>query len=132
MESSSIGIDIVSIARMGQASKKELFLKRVFTGPELAYAKSRQRPEKHLAGRFAAKEAVVKALSRGILSGLSLKEIEVVNGADGRPSVRLGPGAAEAVAGRPVHLSISYTREYAFAFIMISAAAEAFGREGFK
>jgi len=48
VESSSIGIDIVSIARMGQASKKELFLKRVFTGPELAYAKSRQRPEKHI------------------------------------------------------------------------------------
>lgn len=118
-----IGIDVVSIARMGQASKKELFLKRVFTGPELDYAKSRQRPEKHLAGRFAAKEAVVKALSRGILSGLSLKEIEVVNGADGRPFVRLGPAAAEAAGGRPVHLSISYTREFAFAFIMIGAAA---------
>jgi holo-[acyl-carrier protein] synthase len=107
---------------MGQASKKELFLNRVFTSAELDYAVKRQRPEKHLAGRFAAKEAVVKALSRGILSGISLKEIEVVNGVDGRPFVRLGPGAAEAAAGRPVHLSISYTREFAFAFIMIGAA----------
>ena len=122
MESSSIGIDVVSIARMGQASKKEFFLGRVFTSSELDYAGSRRTPERHLAGRFAAKEAVVKALSRGILSGLSLKEIEVVNGADGRPYVRLGPAAAKAVNGRPVHLSISYTREFAFAFIMIGAA----------
>ncbi|OGP94391.1 MAG: holo-[acyl-carrier-protein] synthase [Deltaproteobacteria bacterium RBG_19FT_COMBO_56_10] len=119
MESSSAGIDIVSIARMGQAWKRELFLKRVFTGPELDYAGSRRRPEKHLAGRFAAKEAVVKALSRGILSGISMKDIEVVNGVDGRPVVRLGPVAAEAAKGRPVHLSISYTEEFAFAFVMI-------------
>lgn len=123
VESSSIGIDVVSIERMGQAAKRELFVNRVFTSSELDYARKRQRPEKHLAGRFAAKEAVVKALSRGILSGLSLTEIEVVNGADGRPFVRLGPDASEAVAGRTVHLSISYTREYAFAFIMIGAAA---------
>lgn len=119
MESSSAGIDIVSITRMGQASKRELFLKRVFTRSELDYAGSRRRPEKYLAGRFAAKEAVVKALSRGILSGISLKEIEVVSGEDGRPFVRLGPKATEAAAGRPLHLSISYTREFAFAFIMI-------------
>lgn len=124
MEISSVGIDVVSIARMREASKKDLFVRRVFTSSELDYAGSRRWPEKHLAGRFAAKEAFVKAMSRGILSGLSLKEIEVVCGADGRFAIKLGPAAAEAVAGRQVHLSISYTRELAFAFIMIDAAAQ--------
>lgn len=119
MGSSTVGIDVVSIERMGRAAKKELFLKRAFTASEIGYASLRRRPEKHLAGRFAAKEAFVKAMSKGILSGVSLKDIEVVNGPDGRPSLRLGPGAAEAAAGRPVHLSISYTREHAFALVIV-------------
>ncbi|MCC6501833.1 MAG: holo-ACP synthase [Deltaproteobacteria bacterium] len=123
MENTSVGIDIVSIERLGRASKKELFLNRAFTGAELDYASIRRRPEKHLAGRFAAKEAFVKAVSRGILSGVSLKEIEVVNGPDGRPALRLGPQAASAACGRPVHLSISYTGEYAFAFVIIGSKA---------
>jgi phosphopantetheine--protein transferase-like protein len=62
VENSSVGIDVVSIARMGQASKK-LSSSRVFTGSELDYAGSRQAARKHLAGRFAAKEAFVKAMS---------------------------------------------------------------------
>jgi holo-[acyl-carrier protein] synthase len=106
---------------MGQAVKRKLFLERVFTRGELDYAARKKRPEKHLAGRFAAKEAVVKALSSGILSGISLKDVEVVRRADGRPSIRLGQAAADAACGRPVHLSISYTREYAFAVVMIGA-----------
>lgn len=114
------GIDVVEIARMREASKKEGFLKRVFTSHELEYARMRRRPERHLAGRFASKEAVIKALSRGILSGISLKEIEVVNGEDGRPEVRLGQILSEAVGKRTVHLSISYTKESAFAFAAIS------------
>lgn len=107
---------------MGQAAKKELFLERVFTRGELDYAAKKRRPEKHLAGRFAAKEAVVKALSAGILSGISLKDVEVVNRADGRPLIKLGPTAADAAGGRPVHLSISYTKEFAFAFVMVGSA----------
>jgi len=115
----SAGIDVVSIERIGRASEKKLFLDRVFTPFEVGYAEGMARPEKHLAGRFAAKEAFVKALSIGILSGVSLREIEVVNGQDGRPSLRLGPGAAALVAGRHVHLSISYTKNHAFALVVI-------------
>ncbi len=107
---------------MGQAAKKELFLERVFTSGELDYAAKKRRPEKHLAGRFAAKEAVVKALSTGIMTGISLKDVEVVRRSDGRPSIRFGPTAIDAAGGRQVHLSISYTREYAFAFVMIGSS----------
>lgn len=109
---------------MGQAAKRKLFLERVFTSGELDYAARKRKPEKHLAGRFAAKEAAVKALSAGILSGISLKDIEVVNRSDGRPSIRLGPTAAAAAGGRQVHLSISYTREFALAFVLICAPVE--------
>lgn len=119
MAGTSSGIDVVSIERIGRASEKKLFCDRVFTPSEAAYAASRQRPEKHLAGRFAAKEAFVKALSMGVLSGVILKEIEVVNGQDGRPSLRLGPGASALVSGRSVHLSISYTKAHAFALVVI-------------
>lgn len=113
------GIDVVSIERMKEASRKELFLKRVFTSHEVEYARGRRRPEKHLAGRFAAKEAVIKALYKGVLSGISLKDIEVVNKEDGRPGIRLKGAPAGVVAGRAVHLSISYTEEFAFAFVAI-------------
>ena len=119
MENSSVGIDVVSIERMGRAAKKELFLKRAFTGAEIDYSAGKKRPEKHLAGRFAAKEAFVKAVNKGILAGISLKDIEVVNASDGRPSLRLGAAAAQAAAGRTVCLSISYTREHAFAFVLV-------------
>lgn len=119
MEGFRTGIDVVSIARMKEAAKKELFLQRVFTNAEIEYARSKKRPERHLAGRFAAKEAVMKALSRGILSGMSLRDIEVVKGEDGRPGIRFGESAAGALPGRPVHLSISYTSEFAFAVCAI-------------
>ena len=119
MENSSVGIDVVSIERMARAAKKELFLKRAFTGAEIDYSAGKKRPEKHLAGRFAAKEAFVKAVNKGILAGISLKDIEVVNASDGRPSLRLGAQAAQAAAGRTVCLSISYTREHAFAFVLV-------------
>ena len=122
MENSSVGIDVVSIERMGRAAKKELFLKRAFTGAEIGYSAGKKRPEKHLAGRFAAKEAFVKAVNKGILAGISLKDIEVVNDSDGRPSLRLGAAAASAAAGKTVCLSISYTREHAFAFVLVRKA----------
>jgi len=117
----STGIDVVSIPRLREAAEKEAFLKRVFTEGELRYAGGRRRPEKHLAGRFAAKEAALKAFSGAGPSGIGLKEIEVVNDTNGRPSIRLGPKALEAAGGRRLHLSISYGGEYAFAFVLLGA-----------
>lgn len=113
------GVDIVSIPRMKEACSKEAFLRRVFTDAEIEYARSRRRPERHLAGRFAAKEAFVKALGRGILSGMGLKEIEVVNGPLGRPGIRLTEAAASMTSGAPVHLSISYAGEFAIAAVVV-------------
>lgn len=70
---------------------------RVFTPRELAYCRRRKRVGEHLAGRWAAKEAVLKCLGTGMARGMEWTDIEVVNDRGGRPSVRLY-GQVEAVA----------------------------------
>lgn len=117
--SCAIGIDTVSLERMKEALRNERFVKRVFTEGEIAYSMSKREPHRHLAGRFAAKEALLKALSKGLLSGLEMTGIEVTNGPGNRPSLRLRPEARALLNGRAAHLSISYTKEYAFALVSI-------------
>jgi holo-[acyl-carrier protein] synthase len=84
---------------------------RVFTEAEREYAAARARPGRHLAARFAAKEAVVKAL--GLSGGFGLREVEVVAGEP--PSVRLSGRAAEAAADADIKVSLTHSRDYAAA-----------------
>lgn len=111
------GIDIVDIKRMERAAKSERFLKRVFTAEEIAYAVKRKAPGKHLAGRFAAKEACIKALERPV--GLKWTEMEVVNALSGRPTIVLHGEAADALGQRKIFLSIAYTKDHALAIVDI-------------
>jgi holo-[acyl-carrier protein] synthase len=83
---------------------------RVFSDAELAYARARARPGRHLAARFAAKEAVIKALG---LEGFGMREIEIEAGAP--PTVRLSGRAAAAAAERGVEMRISLTHSREFA-----------------
>jgi holo-[acyl-carrier protein] synthase len=107
-----VGIDLLEIERMERALERHPRLaQRLFTEAELDYAGGRARPGRHLAARFAAKEAVVKAL--GLSGGFGLKEIEVVAGEP--PRVRLSGRAAEAAAGRRVEISLTHSRENAAA-----------------
>ena len=88
-----IGIDVLEIDRLERAlERRPRLAERVFSPAELAYAASRRRPASHLAARFAAKEAAVKALGAG---GLALREVEV---AWGRP--RAARAAAARAGGR--------------------------------
>lgn len=104
------GIDIIEVDRLKKAIDKwgDSILKRIFTKKELACAKTRKFDIQHLAGRFAAKEAVLKALSN---SQLALKDIEILNNGDGKPICRL------ISKGRypKVVLSISHAKDYAVA-----------------
>jgi holo-[acyl-carrier protein] synthase len=110
-----VGIDLLEIDRLERALERHPRLaQRVFTEDELAYAGERARPGRHLAARFAAKEAVVKALG---LRNFGLREIEVVAGEP--PSVRLGGAAAEAAAGRKVEVSLTHSRETAAAVALV-------------
>jgi holo-[acyl-carrier protein] synthase len=96
------GVDLVEVARIERmlGDHGERFLDRVFTAGEREYAaKSRLRQAEHLAGRFAIKEAVLKALGTGWSGGIAWTDIEVVRSAAGAPGVVLS-GEAAAVAKR--------------------------------
>jgi holo-[acyl-carrier protein] synthase len=107
-----VGIDLLEIDRMERALERHPRLaERIFTAAEREYAAARARPGRHLAARFAAKEAVVKAL--GMSGGFGLREIEVVAGEP--PTVRLSGRAREAAAGREVDVSLTHSRDSAAA-----------------
>lgn len=95
------GVDIVSVARIDGMVREhaERFLERCFTPGELAYCTPRKNAAQHLAARFAAKEAVLKALGSGLSDGITWTEVEVARSATGAPSIVLTGRAAER-AGR--------------------------------
>ncbi len=114
------GVDIIEIPRVGRVLERygRRFLERVFTPGEIAYCW--ERPP-NLAARFAAKEATMKALGTGT-RGVGWKDIEVVRHESGAPSIKLH-GRAERRAQRlgvqEVALSLSHSREYAVAFVVV-------------
>jgi holo-[acyl-carrier protein] synthase len=112
-----LGIDIVEVARIEKAMKKwgERFLKRVFTQGEREYCSRKAHPQQSLAARFAAKEAVLKAIGTGLSGGVSWTDVEVVNAESGKPEVRLGKALHEKIGHKKVLLSISHTKEWAIA-----------------
>ena len=113
------GVDIIEIPRIKQVLDRygQRFLNRVFTPDESAYCRGRA---PNLAGRFAAKEAAMKALGTGV-RGVSWKDIEVIRADSGAPSLRLHGRAekrAEWLQVGEMSLSISHSREYAVAFVV--------------
>lgn len=102
----AVGIDLLEIDRLERAlARYPRLAARLFTEHELEYAAARARPGRHLAARFAAKEAAVKAL--GIERGLGLREVEVASGRP--PSLRLRGRAAEIARSKGVELQLSLT-----------------------
>jgi len=113
-----LGVDIVEIDRMRQALARRPRLKeRLFSEAEREYCEKRNRPEIHYAMRFAAKEAVLKAIGTGF-SGMRFCDVEVVRDKHGRPVPVLHGRAAEVAAESGVmelHLSLSFTHSTAVA-----------------
>ncbi len=109
-----IGTDIVETARFREGEISERFLQRVFTEAERAYCAGQRLPERHLAARFAAKEAAVKALS-GVLPDLLISQIEVVKLAGGAPRLRL---VVELPPGVVLHVTLSHVADYATATVV--------------
>lgn len=116
-----LGVDIVEIDRMARALERSpRFRFRVFSEGERAYCDSTSRPEVHYALRFAAKEAVLKALGTGF-SGMRFCDVEVVRDPRGKPSPLLHGRAAEVAHERGIiewHLSLSYTHATAVASVV--------------
>ena len=122
-----IGIDVVEVQRIAAAIERhgEPFLAKLFTPSEREYCESRKNPAIHFAARFAAKEAVSKALGTGIGGNAGLLEMEIVHDASGAPKILLS-GAAERFTREnqitEAQISITHAREYAAANAIAMAA----------
>jgi|SRR4249919_2645251 len=113
---SGVGIDLLEIDRLERALERHPRLaERVFTAAEREYAAARARPGRHLAARFAAKEAVTKAL--GLSRGFGLREVEVVAGEP--PTVRLTGRVAEVAGGDRLEISLTHSRDFAAAVAIV-------------
>jgi len=118
-----IGTDIVDCARIAKMIEKhgELFICRVYTDLEIGYCSSRKEATQHYAGRWAAKEAVLKALGTGWARGIQWRDIEIRNDVVGKPSVHLFGGAkkaADKIYVDKMMISISHCRTHATAYAM--------------
>ncbi len=113
------GVDITEVRRLRQAVEKwgDSFLRRVFTQEELNNAKTRGSLYQHLAGRFAAKEAVFKALGD---AALNWKDVQILNDKSGRPVCKFLHGRGK---NAEVHLSISHVKNYAVANAVVTQKA---------
>lgn len=113
---SGIGVDIIEIRRIKEAIlKNKRFLSKVFTPKEIELASSKGGKYEHLAACFAAKEASIKALGRGI----GWKEAEVLKDKEGRPVFRFYGRAKRKMKGKGAFLSLSHSREYALALVVV-------------
>lgn len=126
-----MGVDVVEIARMERILKRTpRFAQRVFSPDECAYCDSKAHPEVHYATRFAAKEAVLKALGTGFSEGISVRDIEVKRTSKGRPYVRLSGRAYEVAQHKgvrelPISLSFTHTEAVACAMAITEASLAA-------
>jgi len=117
----ALGIDLIEIKRVKKVKERwgKRFLERVYTPKELEYCFRKRYPETSLAGRFAAKEAVMKALGTGLSLGVSWKDIEIVNDRKGKPEVFLYGKTKKLLGKKKVLISISHTKEDAIAQAII-------------
>lgn len=119
-----IGIDVVEVSRIREslAQFDSRFLNRVFTKGEQAYCERQKRSEIHYAARFAAKEAVSKALGTGIGKSVGWLDLEVIRKESGEPEILLtgeGKRLAESLGVCAIKISLTHTENYAAANAVI-------------
>jgi len=119
-----LGIDLVEVERVEREieTRGESLLDEVLCPGEIAYCRSKRRPGPHVAARFAAKEALLKALGTGRAGRISWHDAEVVHDERGRPSFVLAGETArlvEETGAREVHLSLTHTDTHASAMVAL-------------
>ena len=119
-----IGVDLVENARIQHSLDRfgDRFLQRVFTPGEIEYSQSMKFPARHLAARFAAKEAVSKAFGTGIGKAMGWKDIDVHRKPSGEPFVVLEGGAKKLAEERgvaTVSITLSHTEHHAMAMVLL-------------
>ena len=113
MDIIGLGTDLVEVKRIEAFAQKPGALERVFSPEEIAYCLARKNKYQHLAVRFAAKEAVYKALP---FAGVAFKNIQVTNLESGRPQVRVQDARCE---GLVILITLSHTDRYAVATVVV-------------
>jgi holo-[acyl-carrier protein] synthase len=121
-----IGVDLVECTRIEHSLERfgDRFLKRVFTEGEIEYSKSMKYPARHLAARFAAKEAISKAFGTGIGKAMGWRDIDVQKKPSGEPFLMLTGGAQELAKQRGVKnalITLSHTDHHAMAMIVLES-----------
>jgi holo-[acyl-carrier protein] synthase len=116
-----IGTDIIECERIDRMIQRHgsHFVDRVFTTQEIQYCTDRKSSDQHFAGRWAAKEAVLKALGTGWVSGIAWTDVEIVNQSSGKPQIKLHGGAKKIANEKKIteiQISISHCKSHAIAF----------------
>ncbi len=127
MEIVAHGIDLVDFPRIEEMAKQhgERFLNRIFTAAEQAYAEANKNGIEKLAGRFAAKEAILKLMGTGWRGKIAWTDIEIVNNPAGQPEVTLRDEVKEIAENLGIkHISVSITHTANFAIASAVALAE--------
>jgi holo-[acyl-carrier protein] synthase len=116
-----IGVDIVEVPRIRTAIETwgSRFLSKIYTDQEISYCRSRKNSHEHFAARFAAKEAVSKALEIGWSGGFRWQDVEIVNEPSGKPKVVLYEHVSKLLANSRVLLSLTHTESTVVAFAVI-------------
>lgn len=122
-----IGIDVVEIERIKAVYERhrERFLKRLLTPAEREYVLQYADPSQRLAGRWAAKEAALKALGTGLAGGIRWRDVEILPGANGRPELALHGQAAQRARALQVtvsHVTITHSDSLAMAEVILERA----------
>ena len=119
-----VGIDLISISKISKSIKSESFRHKVFTPAEIEFCESFTNAAEHYAGKFAAKEAFMKALGKGIRQEVWFTQIEVLNYETGAPYIQVSGEAKRTLASldvERVHISLSHTKEMAIAIIIFES-----------
>lgn len=119
-----MGTDLIEVDRIRQSVDRygDKFLRRVYTEKESAYAMSKRNFAERLAGRFAVKEAGMKAIGTGWRRGVTWRDFEVINEPGGRPTLRLTGAAgriAQELGARRISVSITHTAAMAMAVVIL-------------
>ena len=123
MQGPRVGVDLVDVAAFeARFAGREAALAEIFTDGELGYCRRQPRPWPHLAARFAAKEALLKALTSGLTGAMQWRDIEVTRDPAGTPGLAVSGATAEALQHRKLaagSVSLSHTSSVAIAVVVV-------------
>lgn len=121
-----IGIDLMEIEKISDSIRSEVFLRKVFTPAEIEDCLKSGNPAERFAGKFAAKEACMKALGYGIRQEVWFTQIEVTNNEEGAPCIHVNGKAEKLMIAKKIkkiHVSITHTKGMAAAVLILEGGA---------